>query len=133
MDTSEKNQPPPSYVEPMAQPYAPGAATGYEGQQMVQYPQGAYPPGVYYPPSGAAGVPSQLPPPSYSQQQQASSVVVVGNAPPVTQNVMVVHTVRPNVQIPELYPGVAFCMFPPGLIETIIRASITVRWFIPLY
>ena len=127
MATSEKGGPvPPSYVPGYTAPYAPGTAPGYEGQQPQ--PVGYPPPGGYYypPPSGVAAT-SQPPPPAY-QQQQTTGVVVVG-APPVVQNVMVVRTVRANVQIPDVYPGLAFCMFAPGIIETMIRSSIVVRQF----
>ena len=113
MATDEKSNPPPSYVEPTAQPYAPEQAIGYTGQQPVQYP-----PNVYHP--GTA-------PPAYPQQQQATSVVYAGGVPAVNQNVLIVQTVRTNVQIPEIYPGVAFCSFVPGIIETLIRSSVVVR------
>ena len=122
MATDEKSNPPSSsYVEPTAQPYAPRQATGYTGQQLVQYqPSVQYPPNVYHP--GAVL-------PAYPQQQQATSVVFAGGVP--NQNVLVVQTdvqtVRTNVQIPEVYPGVAFCSFVPGIIETLIRSSVVVR------
>ena len=121
MATSEKGPiPPQSYTGNMpSAPYAPGAsAPGYEGQQPV----GQYPPAAYYYPQ------NQPPPPAY-QQQQTTGIVVVGAQPPMAQNVLVVQTVRANVQIPEVYPGPAFCMFTPGIIETLIRSSIVVRQF----
>lgn len=119
METGEKNHPP-SYVEPTVQPYPPGAPIGYAGQPPPQYPPAV----AYYPPPGSV-IAGQ--PPTYAQQQQASNVVVVGGAPTVPQNVLVVQTIRANVQIPEVYPGVAFCKFAPGIIETIIRVSLMVR------
>lgn len=112
MATGEKNHPP-SYVEPTAQPYPPG--------------YGAQPPppaAAFYPPPGT--VIAGQPPPAYGQQQTAN-VVMVGGAPTPVQNVVVVQTIRANVQIPEVYPGVAFCMFAPGIIETVIRISLMVR------
>ena len=119
MATDEKSNPPPSsYVEPTTQPYAPRQATRYTGQQPVQYqPSVQYPSYVYHP--GAVL-------PAYPQQQQATSVVFAGGVP-ANQNVLVVQTVRTNVQIPEVYPGVAFCSFVPGIIETLIRSSVVVR------
>ena len=119
MATDKKSNPPSSYVEPTALPYAPRQATGYTGQQPVQYQQSIqYPPNVYHP--GAVL-------PAYPQQQQATSVVFAGGVPAVNQNVLIVQTVRTNVQIPEVYPGVAFCSFVPGIIETLIRSSVVVR------
>ena len=115
MATGEKNHPP--YVEPTVQPYPVGAPIGYGGQQP--------PVAAYYPLPGSQVIAGQ-PPPAYAQQQ-TSNVVVVGGAPTAAQNVVVVQTVRANVQIPEVYPGVAFCMFSPGIIETIIRISTMVR------
>ena len=109
MASDEKSNPPPSYVEPAAPPYAPPYApeqvTGY-AQQPVQYPLGH--PGVVLP-------------------AQTTSVAFAGGVPAVNQNVLIVQTVRTNVQIPEVYPGVAFCSFVPGIIETLIRSSVVVR------
>ena len=127
MATSEKSGPlPPLYVGPTAPyVYAQGTAPGYEGQQPQ--PVGYPPPGGYYypPPSGVAAT-SQPPPPAYQQQQNVTTIIVGGPAPLPAQNAMVVQTVRTNVQIPKVYPGVAFCRFAPGIIETIIRSSIVV-------
>ena len=130
MATSDKGaRLPPSYTDSTAAaPYAPGTATGYAGQQQ-------YPPGAYYP-APSNFVAAQPPPPaynpqSYNQQQQTTGVVVVGGTVPVAQNVLVVQTVRANVQIPDVYPGPAFCLFAPGIIETFIRSSIVVRQFKP--
>ena len=126
MATDEKNHPHPPYVEPRVEPSAPplppGAQIGYEGQPSLQYPSAD----SYYPAPGGI-IAGQSPPPAYDQQQQVSNVMVVGGAPIVPQNLVVVQTVRPNVQIPVVYPGVAFCKFAPGTIETIIRASVLVR------
>ena len=129
MATDEKGIPP-SYVHVGAAtpPYVPSAApaAGYEGQQPAvaanQYPT----PGPYYYPRG------QPPPPAY-QQQQTTGVVIVGGPTPVAQNVLVVRTVRANVQIPDVYPGPAFCLFAPGIIEIFIRSSVVVshfEWFL---
>ena len=125
---------PPSYTASVATsraPYAPGTASGYGGQQPPVQQQNL-PPGGYYPAPPRFG-PVQQPPPAYNQQQQTTGVVVVGGAPAVTQNVLVVQTVRANVQLPEVYPGPAFCLFAPGLVETFIRTSIVVRQFRPFF
>lgn len=111
MDTGEKSNLPPLHaaqIEPTAPPfpYAPGAAPGeYGAQQPVQYP--APNPPSYYPPG---------------QQQQGANVAFV----PAAQNVRVVN-VRTNLQIPDVYPGIAFCKFIPGIVETSIRLSLMVR------
>ena len=128
MATSEKGAPPPpSYTAPSGALYVPGTATGYVGQQLRQQPvQQQYPPAAYYPAPSSF----QPPPPGYNQQQQTTGVVVVGSAP-MAQNVLVVQTVRANVQIPGVYPGPAFCMFTPGIIETFIRSSLVVRQYKP--
>ena len=135
MATSDKGAHlPPSYTDPTAAsratPYTPGTATGYAGQQPPVRQQ--YPPGAYYPaPSSFVEAQPLLPPgynpQSYNQQQQTTGVVVVGGAVPVAQNILVVQTVRANVQLPRVYPGPAFCLFAPGIIETFIRSSIVVR------
>ena len=125
MATDVKGDPlPPSHMQ------GPIAATAYtqHGQQPVhQYPSQPYPPqgaGIDY----GAGY---YPPPAYQpqpvQQQNTTGVVVIGGPTvPVAQNVVVVRTLRTNVQIPDTYPGVAFCKFTPGIIETVIRSSIVV-------
>lgn len=123
MSTGEKSDHiPPSYVDSAGHPFAPGPVTGYEGQQPAQYPA---PTQVVYRPAPATAYPA---PPAYPypQQQQAASVVVVGGAP-ANQNVLVVRTVRANVQIPDVYPGLAFCQFVPGMLETFIRSATAVR------
>ena len=133
MATSDKGAPlPPLYMYPTAAsraPYAPGTATGYARQQPPVQRQ--YPPGAYYPAPSSFG--AVQPPPPANNQQTTNVVVVGGTVPvPVAQNVLVVQTVRTNVQIPEVYPGPAFCLFAPGIIETFIRSSIVVRQFKPL-
>ena len=109
-------------------PSGPTAAFAYQGQPQPvhHYPSQPYPPQPY-PPQSAA----YYPPPAYDQQpgqqQSTTGVVVVGGpTAPVAQNVVIVQTVRTNVQIPDMYPGIAFCGFTPGIIETIIRSSIAV-------
>jgi len=105
MMADEKSNPPP--------PYIPGVVTEYEGQQPA-YPSSAVPP-----------------PPSYpGHQQQTSANVAFFGGTPVTQNVLVIQTVRANAQVPDVYPGFAFCKFTPGIIETLIRTSLAVRIYI---
>ena len=128
MATSDKGPHlPPSYtdaVPSLRAPHAPGTASGYGGQQPPVQQQNL-PPSAYYPAPSRFGAVHQSPP-AYSQQQQTTGVVVVGGAP-IAQNILVVQTVRANVQIPGVYPGPAFCLFAPGLIETFIRSSKVVR------
>jgi len=118
MATGEKsNHLPPSHMS------GPTAAFAYQGQPQPVHHYPSQP----YPPQGAA----YYPPPAYDQQpgqqQSTTGVVVVGGpTAPVAQNVVIVQTVRTNVQIPDMYPGIAFCGFTPGIIETIIRSSIAV-------
>ena len=64
------------------------------------------------------------------QQQTTTSLVnvVSEGEPAVVHNVSQAEIVRSNyVQIPNVYPGCAFCKFVPGVIETLIRLAIVVR------
>ena len=44
----------------------------------------------------------------------------------VAQDALLIPTTYTDQQITDCYPGVAFCKFLPGIIETIIRLSLMV-------
>ena len=70
------------------------------------------------------------PPPAYrsprvSTTAAAATMFTTAYAPPIRNRT--VRTINPNVQIPDTYPGFAFCKFTPGKIETVIRLTVVVR------
>lgn len=58
----------------------------------------------------------------------SAAIFTAGNSRPAVRNPMV-RNVSPDAQIPDVYPGCAFCKFPPGIIETVIRSSVVVRYY----
>ena len=122
---------------PSTAPHAPGIWTGYEGKHHAA-PATAYypapssfaPPGVEFPPSSPTQYHLHSAEYNQAQQQQTTTslVNVVSGGEPVIHNVSQVEIVRSNyVQIPNVYPGCAFCKFVPGVLETLIRLAIVVR------
>ena len=97
---------PPPYVLPTVKD-----ASWVEGDlEIVEEPPPAYPS-------------SNLPSPRVS----AAAATIFTTAYPRTIRNRTVRTVNPNVQIPDTYPGFAFCKFTPGKIESVIRLTVVVR------
>ena len=65
------------------------------------------------------------PPPAYLSPRASATIFTTAYPPPIRNRT--VRTVNPNVQIPDTYPGFAFCKFTPGKLETVIRLTVVVR------
>lgn len=76
--------------------------------------------------------PPSEPPPAYPDSSpprvsMMTTATMFTTAYPRPVRNRMVRTVDPDVQIPSIYPGFAFCKFTQGEIETVIRLSVVVR------